>query len=466
MQSCFRRFSLTRLLVAGAAGLAFVLSGCSAPTEGTLGSPRDLRQGSAARQAVPPWPAAPSLPPLADLEIEITPRGRAQFPPDQLAATEGVPVAILLPLSGPRAELGKAMLDAAQLAVFEIASQNFVLLPYDTKGTPEGAEDAVARALGRGAKLVLGPLLADSVEAVAAQTRISDISVVAFSNSRRVAGNGVYVLGFAPDQQVDAIVDYAAAQGLTSYGVLAPSNDYGQVVVDALYTATGNRGAVVTKAGYYDPAASDFSESARALTDYDLRREELLQQMAALEGRTDEVSRQAMAKLEVLDTIGDPPFDAVVLPDAGQNLRTLAALMNFYDVEQPTVRFLGLRAWDGTPEVVSERALQGAWFAAPPVDERERFEIRFRAAFNYDPPRLASLAYDATALAALLAQSPRATDFSGSALTDSNGFHGVDGVFRLTADGTVERNYAIYEVTAEGFRVIQPASESFQQPIN
>lgn len=466
MQSCFRLFSSTPLYLAAVAGLALALSGCATPSEGTVGAPRDLRQVSPARQTSPVWPAAPSLAPLADLEREISPHGRAQFPPGQLAATAGVPVAILLPLSGPRGELGKAMLDAAQLAVFEVASQNFVLLPYDTKGTPEGAEEAVARAMGRGAKLVLGPLLADSVEAVAAQTRISDINVVAFSNSKRVAGNGVYILGFAPDQQVDAIVDYAAAQGLSSFGVLGPSNGYGEVVVDALYKATERRGAVVTKTGYYDSAANDFSEPARALTDYDLRREELLQQMAALEGRTDEVSKRALAKLEVLDTIGDPPFDAVLLPDAGQNLRTLAALMNFYDVEQPTVRFLGLRAWDGTPEVVAERALQSSWFAAPPVEEREKFEIRFRAAFNYTPPRLASLAFDATALAALLAQSPRATDFSASALTDPNGFRGVDGVFRLIADGSVERAYAIHEVTVDGFRTIQPAQESFQTPIN
>lgn len=466
MLSRFRRTSSTRSFLAAAAGLALLLSGCTAPSEGTVGAPRDLRQGSAGRLAQPPWPVAPSLPPLADLEVEITPHGRAEFPPEQLAGTEGVPVAILLPLSGARAELGKAMLDAAQLAVFEVAGQNFVLLPYDTTGTPEGAEEAAARAMGRGAKLVLGPLLADSVDAVAAQTRVSDVSVVAFSNSKRVAGNGVYILGFAPDQQVDAIVDYAASQGYTSFGVLAPSNEYGKVVVDALYGATERRGAVVTRTGFYDPSASDFSEAARTLTDYDRRREELLQQMAALEGKTDEVSKQALAKLEVLDTIGEPPFDAVLLPDAGQNLRSLAALMNFYDVEQPAVRFLGLRAWDGTPGVAAERALQGAWFAAPPVEERKKFEVRFRAAYDYTPPRLASLAYDATALAALLAQTPLATDFSTSALTDPNGFRGVDGIFRLTADGTVERAYAIYEVTADGFRAIQPAAESFQKPIN
>jgi ABC-type branched-subunit amino acid transport system substrate-binding protein len=419
------------------------------------------------RRPSPPWPAAPSLPPLADLELEITPKGRATFRPGEKGApaAQGVPVALLLPLSGSRSELGKAMLDAAQLAVFEVANQNFILLPYDTKGTPEGAEEAAARAMGRGAKLVLGPLLADSVAKVAPQTRISDVNVVTFSNSKRIAGNGVYVLGFMPDQQVDAIVDYATSQGLSSFGVAAPSNAYGEQVVDSLYQSAERRGAVVTRTAYYDPSATDFSEQVRKLTDYDQRREALLQQMADLENKQDDVSRQALAKLQTLDTVGDPPFDAVVLPDAGQNLRTLAALLNFYDVEQPAVRILGLRAWDETPEIAAERAVQGAWFAAPPLEERKKFEIRFKAAFGYTPPRLASLAYDATAMAAVLAQSPSATDYSAAALTDSNGFKGVDGIFRLRADGIVERAYSIQEVTPDGFRTIQPAADSFQTPI-
>ena len=470
MLSCLRRFSSTRFALVATVGIAVVLTGCTADRSGgATGEPTDLSaQRNKLRKPSPPWPAAPSLPPLADLELEITPKGRATFRPGEKGAppAQGVPVAILLPLSGPRGELGKAMLDAAQLAVFEVAGQNFILLPYDTKGTPEGAEEAAARAMGRGARLVLGPLLADSVAKVAPQTRISDINVVSFSNSKRVAGNGVYVLGFAPDQQVDAIIDYAAGQGLGSYGVAAPSNGYGELVVDSLYQASERRGAVVTRTAYYDPSATDFSEQVRALTDYDQRREALLQQMAELEGRQDEVSKQALSKLETLDTVGEAPFDAVVLPDAGQNLRTLAALLNFYDVEQPAVRVLGLRAWDETPEIAAERAVQGAWFAAPPVTERKKFDVRFKAAFGYTPPRLASLAYDATAMAAVLAQSPSATDFSSGALTDSNGFRGIDGIFRLRADGVVERAYAIHEVTSDGFRVIQPAEDSFQVPIN
>lgn len=470
MLSCLRHFSSTRFVLVATIGLAILLTGCSGerPT-GATGRPTDLNaQRNKLRKPSPPWPAAPSLPPLADLELEITPKGRATFRVGERGAppSQGVPVAILLPLSGPRGELGKAMLDAAQLAVFEVAGQNFILLPYDTKGTPEGAEEAATRAMARGAKLVLGPLLADSVAKVAPQTRISDISVVAFSNSKRIAGNGVYILGFAPDQQVDAIVDYAAGQGLGSYGVAAPSNAYGEQVVESLYESTERRGAVVTRTAFYDPSATDFSEQVRALTDYDQRREALLQQMAELEGKQDQVSRQALTRLETLDTVGDAPFDAALLPDAGQNLRTLAALLNFYDVEQPAVRILGLRAWDETPEIAAEQAVQGAWFAAPPVAERKKFEVRFKASFGYTPPRLASLAYDGTAMAAVLAQSPSATDFSSGALTDSNGFRGVDGIFRLRADGAVERAYAIHEVTPSGFRTIQPAEDSFQIPIN
>ena len=167
MLSCLRRFSSTRFALVAIAGAAIVLTGCTADgSGGATREPVDLgAQRNKLRKPSPPWPAAPSLPPLADLELEITPKGRATFRPGEKGTppAQGIPVAILLPLSGPRGELGKAMLDAAQLAVFEVAGQNFILLPYDTKGTPEGAEEAAARAMGRGAKLVLGPLLADSV---------------------------------------------------------------------------------------------------------------------------------------------------------------------------------------------------------------------------------------------------------------------------------------------------------------
>lgn len=115
-------------------------------------------------------------------------------------------VAILLPLTGSSAPLGKALLDAAQLSMFELANKSFVLLPFDTRSTAAGAEEAAVMAIQQNAHLILGPLHADSVRAVAPIARNAGVPVVAFSNSREVAGDGVFILGFVPRQQVNAVV--------------------------------------------------------------------------------------------------------------------------------------------------------------------------------------------------------------------------------------------------------------------
>src|SRR6266849_1343155 len=75
-----------------------------------------------------------------------------------------VKVALLVPLTGANAELGKAMLEAAQLALFNTESERLTLVPRDTAGTADGAANAAKSAISEGAQLILGPLLAAEVE--------------------------------------------------------------------------------------------------------------------------------------------------------------------------------------------------------------------------------------------------------------------------------------------------------------
>jgi hypothetical protein len=51
-----------------------------------------------------------------------------------------IKVGLLLPLSGPAAELGQDMLQAAEMALFDVGPNDVVLLPRDTAGTPAGAQ--------------------------------------------------------------------------------------------------------------------------------------------------------------------------------------------------------------------------------------------------------------------------------------------------------------------------------------
>lgn len=372
-------------------------------------------------------------------------------------------VALLLPLSGSQAPLGNAMLEAAQLAMFEMASDRLIIFPFDTRGTREGAQLAAEQALRKGASLILGPLLARSVKAVSAVIGGSGINIVAFSNSREVAGQNVFIMGFVPRQQVNTIVKYASKRGLRRLALMAPNNSYGKTVFKNLQNIASIRGVEVVKFAFYKPGANDFSREIKAISNYDFRRKALLKQRSMLERKNDEISKQALKRLENLDTIGDVDFDAILLPDTGSSISVLAAQLAFFDVDQPAVRFLGLRSWDQIPNIEREPALRRAWFVAPSMQERRFFVERFSRFFGKLPPRLVSLAYDATALASVLERAPGGPNFSRRALTNPNGFDGVDGLFRLGEDGVAERAFSILEVRAKDFRTLKRSPRTFQE---
>ncbi len=378
---------------------------------------------------------------------------------------EQVRVGLLLPMSGPDAAIGRALLNAAQLALFDLDSERLLLLPRDTLGTVEGAVAAADSVLFEGADLILGPFFSASVAAVAPRALAAGVDVVAFSTDRNVARPGVYIMGFLPGDQVRRVVDYAAGQGLRRFAAMAPDTEYGRRVVSSYRDSVQRAGGGLTQVELYARDAASVSEIVRQLANYDARSAALQAQRKALEERNDEVSRRALARLESLDTIGDVQFDAVIIPDGGERLRAVAALFPFYDVGLPAVRLLGTGQWDD-PALASEPALIGGWFAAPDPIPRREFFARYEQTYGIAAAPLATLAYDATALAGVLANAAEAGKVDASEIVSPNGFWGIDGIFRFRPDGTVERGLAVLEMTGEGPKVIAPPPETFEALIN
>jgi ABC-type branched-subunit amino acid transport system substrate-binding protein len=373
-----------------------------------------------------------------------------------------VRVAILLPLSGANAALGRALLDAAQLALFELGGERLTLMPRDTRGTPEGAARAAQLAVAGGAELLLGPLFGTSVAAAAPAARAGGVNIVAFSTDRKVAGAGVFLMGFMPEQQVDRVVAFARAKGLSRFAVLAPDSAYGTAVVNALRRATSQRDANVVRVEFYPSDAREAHDPVKRLADYGRRRGALVAERKALAARSDEVSKQALERLNALETMGGVGFDAVMLADGGATLRAVAPLLPYYDIDPAKVHFLGTGLWDD-PTLGTEPALVGGWFAAPPPAAAAAFDQRYAGTYGRQPPRIASLAYDAVALAAMLALEEAGPDYSAAALSAPSGFAGTGGIFRFGADGVVQRGLAVLEVEPRGLKVVGEAPGTFQE---
>lgn len=370
-------------------------------------------------------------------------------------------VALLLPLSGQHAALGSAMQRAAEMALFDAGGDNFTLTPIDTQGTPDGASRAFDQAMSQDAVLILGPLFSHSAAALRPRIAESGIPVVSFSNDASAAGGGIYVMGFLPGQQVDRVVNYAASQGIREFAALAPDTEFGRRIVGHMQKSTADAGASLVRTAFYPPQQSDVSETVKAFADYDARHAALQAEIRRLQGSNDAGAQARLRRIKDLDTLGDVPYGAVLLPEGGTQLQIVGSLLAYYDVDPDQVQFLGTGQWDD-PVVPREATLHGGWFASTPAESRRRFEQRYAQSYGDRPPRLATLAYDATAMAATLAKRSDNGLVTHEMLTNPEGFLGVDGLFRFLPGGLNERGLAVLEVQRGGFQPISPAPQRFE----
>jgi len=358
----------------------------------------------------------PPQPKQEEVREEARPAQPTRLPADETRNR----IAVLVPLTGRDAALGQSILNAANLALLDTGGQRIRITAYDTAA---GAVPAVNDALAEGNGLILGPLLAEDVRAIAPLARGASVPVVAFSNDASVAGDGVYLMGFTPAQSIQRVVSYARAQGASRFGALVPANVYGERSARAMTQAVEGAGGRLVGLQTFDASATT---GARA----------------------------AAARLA-----GQGAVDAVLIADLPRVAGLAAPVLR---QASPAPRLLATERWATESNIGANVQLRGAWFAAPSDGNFANFRARYRARYNAAPFRLASLGYDSVLLVVRVAADwPIGRPFPTRALRDPGGFAGVDGAFRFGRDGIAERALEIREVNATGTTIVSPAPRGF-----
>jgi ABC-type branched-subunit amino acid transport system substrate-binding protein len=317
------------------------------------------------------------------------------------------------------------MRNAAEMAISEYNGPNLQLLVKDDGGAAEAARLGAQQALDEGAEIILGPLFAQSVGFVGQVARPRNVPVIAFSTDANVASSGIYLLSFLPESDVDRIVQYATSTGKHSYAALIPDNPYGTVVEAAFKQAVARRsGSQVVAIERYPHDKAAMATPIRSIA-------------------------QASARA-----------DALFIPDGGDAVPDVAQALAAGGVNLKRLQLLGTGLWDD-PRIYAAPALDGGWYAAPDGVGYRNFSTRYRARYNQDPVRTATLAYDAVALVAALVKTQGPQRFSQQVLTNPSGFTGIDGLFRFRTDGTNERGLAVLRVSSAGVQTVAPALRSF-----
>jgi ABC-type branched-subunit amino acid transport system substrate-binding protein len=375
--------------------------------------------------------AAAAVPVVATADTPAPAQDLPAGPVERALQLGQAKVAALLPLSGPHAAIGQTLLEAVQLAFGDARGGVPVeLLARDTGGTPEGARAAAASAVEAGAHLVIGPLLGVELPAVAEIARTASVPVIGLSNNVAAAAPGVFVLGLLPQAQIDRVVSFARGRGAQRFALIRAEDLYGEVAETAF------RAAVTANLG----------------------------QIAAIERHGSEIASLSAAIKRVADRIDR--VDAVVLAGNGDLLLLAATFVPYYDIDTKDKQVLVATAFWDDPRLQQEAALHGAFIAAPLTQRRNEFLARFKEAYGKDAPLLASLGYDAAALAIAAIRDVSGGGQLNGVLTNPSGFEGYDGVFRLKGDGTNQRLLPVLRFQRGGPAIVEPGAGSFAQLAN
>ncbi len=345
--------------------------------------------------------------------------------------TRAVTVALLVPQgsgNGGDAVLASSLINAARLAVADLGGVEIDLRIYDTAGQPARAAAVAAQAVDEGAKIILGPVYAESANAAGNAVAGRGVNVLSFSNNTAIAGGNVFVLGPTFQNTANRLTQYASRQGRRNILIVHGQDAAEQQGRDAISRAAARSGASVA-------GSASFELSQQGVIN-------------AVPGIASQVrSSGADALFFTSGTAGALPILTQLLKENG--------------IGSETAQFIGLQRWDIPSSAMALPGLQGGWFAIPDPGLNASFQNRYAGAYGGAPHPIAGLAYDGIAAIGALIKSGNADALTRQALTQGSGFAGVNGVFRLLADGTNERGLAVAQIVNNQVSIIDPAPRSF-----
>lgn len=343
-----------------------------------------------------------------------------------------VQVALLVPSGSGQSQdelFGANLENAARLAMNDLSGVNIDLRVYKTGGSPAQAAALAKQAVDEGAQVILGPFYSEEANAAGVAVANSGVNVLAFSNNAAIAGGNVFVLGQTFDSTARRLAGYAVRNGKSKILIVHDRNVAGEAGKSAIERGVASAGGSVV-----------------GVTSYEFSQNGIVQAASGIVGTAK--SSGATALFLTADTAGALPLLSQLLVDNG--------------IDRNTTQLIGLTRWDIPPATLALPGVQGGWFAMPDPGLNAQFRARYEGAYGSQPVPVAGLAYDGiAAIGALANRAKGGAPLSKADLTQSAGFAGVSGIFRLLPNGTNERGLAVATIRANQVVVIDAAPRSF-----
>ncbi len=291
-------------------------------------------------------------------------------------------------------------------------------------------------------KVFIGTFDSDSTKLIKRYCN-KGIMLFSFTVDQSLSGDCVFLINFFPRDDLESIFNYFPDG--SKIALLYPENFYGFHINEIIDDVASKSKSIIVARASYKEDLSDAREAIKQLGKYDLRKKELERQKEILRNKNDEISKNALKKIEKFETAGNVDFTHLILPDYSIRLLEIAPLLPFYDIDPQKVQFVGTGVWDDRA-FFTEPTLQGAIFSGIEEKYRDEFFTDYTYVYNERPLRTATIPYDLMGVLSYLVNENFSIQETSNFLNSGKiKFDGIDGKFYFL-NNIISRELNILEI--------------------
>ena len=333
-----------------------------------------------------------------------------------------IKIGLLVPLSGENALIGEQIVKATRLALKDINSDKLEIIPKDTKSDPNKTLRSAIELDKLGINLVIGPVFYKNLSYL---NEVKDLTFLSFTNKTLDLPKNVISTGINSTSQLNTIKKFVELNEIEKTVFLIPNSNYNLEIKQGIK----NSKVKTQKKYFYDIEPTKLTKQVEKITNYEIRKQNLLDEITRLENSDDINKERKIKNLKKRYTIGNVNFDSVIIADFDESLKSVITSLLYTDVSPKDKYFITFNQWFDE-SLLNETALQPIYYPSVNKKNLEDFKKKFLEVFNENPNYISLLSYDLVGLIYYLSLKNDITNIN-KAFNSKNSFKGKIGIFDI-----------------------------------
>ncbi len=351
-------------------------------------------------------------------------------------AQEKIKIGLLIPMTGSNKEIGESIVKAVRLAVKDIDSVLIEIIPKDTNTNPEKTLKSALELKEEGIKVVIGPVFYKSLLYL---DKIQDLTFLSLTNRTLDLPLNVISAGINSTSQFNTIKKFIKIKKIKKTLFLTPMEDFEFEINEGIKKSK----IKVFKEHVYNSAPTKLTRQIEEITKYKIRKQNLEDEINRVKNSNDPNKEKKIKKLEQRYSLGGLNFDAVMVSDFNESLKSVFTSLLYTDVSPKKKYFITLNQWFDM-SLQSEMDIQPLYYPSINRKNFENFKEKFFKEFSVYPSHLSLLSYDLVGLVYYLSLK---TDLSNleKIFKNKNSFKGKIGIFDIK-NNTINHKLNFYKI--------------------